>query len=234
MFFSAAWIGNYKNLPFTASQHSAGYLPVVPSLVCWYLGSLSSDSYDTWSWLQVRISLACTLCLSDSQEIGYYEWASKSYEMVVCGYHIIIYETIHMEFSFCALVLLQPISLTSIDCWVLWDFYGHCFCQACVCCAGSRTAFLLHIEWTSYFLNDCRERLCAQCIPIMLYFVVNGVHDSFAYENTCYHHGSYVNGLCVNRLLGWNICTSGDNFYVHISLNMDCFAFQKIVAISTG
>lgn len=116
MFFSAAWIGNYKNLPFTASQHSAGYLPVVPSLVCWYLGSLSTDSYDTWSWLQVRISSACTLCLSDSQEIGYYEWASKSYEMVVCGYHIIIYETIHMEFSFCALVLLQPISLTSIDC----------------------------------------------------------------------------------------------------------------------
>lgn len=69
MFFSAAWIGYYKNLPFTASQHSAGYLPVVPSLVCWYLGSLSTDSYDTWSWLQVRISLACTLCLSDSQDI---------------------------------------------------------------------------------------------------------------------------------------------------------------------
>jgi hypothetical protein len=146
MFFSAAWIGNYKNLPFTASQHSAGYLPVVPSLVCWYLGSLSTDSYDTWSWLQVRISLACTLCLSDSQEIGYYEWASKSYEMVVCGYHIIIYETIHMEFSFCALVLLQPISLTFIDCCVLWGFYGHCCCQACVCCAGCRTAFLLFIE----------------------------------------------------------------------------------------
>ena len=36
------------------------------------------------------------------------------------------------------------------------------------------------------------------------------------------------------RLFGWNICSSGDNLCVHRSLNMDRFAFEKIVAILTG